>query len=315
LAFSPDEKTLAAGEPGGIIRLRDVATGEIQAEFPPVGNVVGLAFSPSGELLASCGAGKVVLWHLQKRESLGILQQNTGSMYAVAFSPDGRILATGGKAGTITLWDVETRVTLGTIQSDGWIWSLDFSPDGEVLASGGNDHEVATVRLWDWAMRKQLAMIPKALGPVAFSPDGTILVCQSFSGIKLLDRGTKRIRETTGAPGSFLYSSHSRLALFPDGQTLAMVRNGRVTLWDLATGRELPMVRAFPHWVFSVAVSPNGRTLATGGADGTVQLWHSKIDRGGLASAPWISPGPGSFDIGLSEEDCPGRSKDHETHQ
>jgi tetratricopeptide (TPR) repeat protein len=46
------------------------------------------------------------------------------------------------------------------------------------------------------------------------------------------------------------------------------------------------MIRNFGHWVFSVAISPDGETLATGGDDGSVRIWHSSIDPGRSVIAP-----------------------------
>jgi WD40 repeat protein len=302
VAFSPDGKSLAADEAGGV-RLRDAVTGDILAEFPTPVGVLSLAFSPQGELLVSCDDdGAVRLWDVRQRQPLGILQQDSKSMYAAKFSPDGRILATGGGAGAITLWDVESRKVVVKIQSEGSVWSLDFSRDGSLLASGGTDGH--GVRLWDWQEHKALKDIPQAFGPVAFSRDGTMLMCQDHSGLKLWNLRTTQIRTIGENQGNF-FCSHSRLALFPDGRTLALAENGRATLWDISTGRELPMIRTYPHWVFSVAVSPDGQTLATGGDDGTVQIWRTNAADGALAAVPPLPPTPGGAALQLSLRDSP----------
>jgi WD40 repeat protein len=59
----------------------------------------------------------------------------------------------------------------------------------------------------------------------------------------------------------------------PDGRLVISCDGDRVRLREVGTGRELAVCRGHAGGVAALAVRPNGRILASGGADGTVRLW------------------------------------------
>lgn len=77
----------------------------------------------------------------------------------------------------------------------------------------------------------------------------------------------------------------------PDGRRLASGGDKTVRIWDVATGRQLRVLRGHSGQVLTLAVSPDGRLLASGSEDGTVRLWESTTGRQvhSLASSGYIA--------------------------
>lgn len=106
LAYSPDGKTLAAGDDWGGLTIWDAD----MREPPRIARdsdaaVWGLAFSPDGKTLAAaCGDAKVRLWDPSTGQVTLVLDGHTERVNAVAFSPDGHTLASAGHDGSIILW-------------------------------------------------------------------------------------------------------------------------------------------------------------------------------------------------------------------
>lgn len=112
VAFSTDGRILAAG--GGTpmgrrhdaVRLWDVATGDLKANWEQPGTAWSIAFSPDDKLLAVGTGNQVALWDVATGEMKARLDR--GAIRSVAFSPDGALLACGNSFsdGLIRLWSV-----------------------------------------------------------------------------------------------------------------------------------------------------------------------------------------------------------------
>ncbi len=274
ITFSPDGKTLASGEEGTVY-LWDVSEQKQVAMLEGYSSrAVGVAFSPSGELLASGnGDSTVRLWDIDAQKQIAMLEGHTGDwVQSVAFSPDGKLLASGGNDNTVRLWDVQEQKQVG-MWNHKMAFSVAFSPDGETIASGGADK---IIRFWDVDGQKPVGTLRGHTGwiySVAFSPDGRLLASGGEGNIVRLwdidkQKQIAELRGHTGAVSSVVFS--------PDGETLASGSyDSSIRLWSVNEQKEIAVLRGHTDRVWSIAFSPDGKTIASGGRreDSTVRLW------------------------------------------
>ncbi|WP_442792269.1 nSTAND1 domain-containing NTPase [Amycolatopsis sp. NBC_01307] len=274
VAFSPAGPLLATGDVDGTLRLYDTASlkqvGELTGHTSYVNN---LAFSADGKLLASASADKTArLWDVAGRRPLGVATGHTDVVHSVAFSPDGNTLATASADQSARLWDVTDPARPAQLSAllahKAIVRSVAFTPDGRTLATTGFDR---TARLWDVAdprRPRELAPLPGhtgAVGSAVFSRDGRTLATAS-------DDQTARLWDLPGPAVPAHSDKACDVDFGPGGLLVTGGYDKTVRLRDLGTLRPLATIGGFGDAVCGVAVSPDGRTLATGSWDHTMTL-------------------------------------------
>ncbi len=166
LAFSPDGKTIVAGDQLAQIFVWSVATGALAG--PPLhghsplipgtvfGFVTDLTFSPNGKWLASTALDyTVVLWDTSTWSRVYTFPDDSSGQRSVAFSPDGQyITVTGGNEG-ILVWDSVSHTFARNLDVGGAIMkSLAFYPhQPTTLAALDTTGKITT---WDVSSGKQI---------------------------------------------------------------------------------------------------------------------------------------------------------------
>lgn len=311
VAYLPDGQRIASASFDGTLRIWDAHTGQRDLTLPAqAGSVTSVVFSPDGKWLATGGFDRrVALWDARSGRQVRLFPEHARPIASVAFSPDGKTLVTAD-GGVPRLWDTATgRETVelvpagpGTFKnvapSMGAGRAL-FSRKGAMVISGDRD---GSVRLWDAATGQRIFPQEFIQAPglfpewrtnllafqssvlewdavVATHRDGTVVAAGYLDGwLRLWDLQTGKERqafETGQGPVRAVAFSDA-----PDRPILATAGNdGTVKLWRpwLAFGnRPEPIVlRGHADAVTSIAFSPDGRRIVSGGRDGTLRVWDT----------------------------------------
>jgi WD40 repeat protein/serine/threonine protein kinase len=238
------------------------------------GPVAVVAHSRDGKRLASGGDDSTVrLWEPKDGQLQRILLGHAAKVTALAWSPDGKTLASGGEDHVVHLWDLDTGMVLHRLaRHTGPVRALAWSPDGKTLASGSADK---SARLWDPATgesRRTFDVHKDEVVDVAWQSD-KVLVSTSQRGV------VRTMWVWEAGSGKTLHSREAKVAVVgwsADRKLLASKTGDKaVTVWDAGANKTRSLaLKEQQGPVACLALSPDGKMLATGGETG-VRLWDT----------------------------------------
>ncbi|HEY1380829.1 MAG TPA: hypothetical protein VGF55_28770, partial [Gemmataceae bacterium] len=281
LAWHPDGKSLAAVGTDRIIHVWDVATRTpITRLEGHKGDGVQFSYNRAGDQIASvCWDCVLRLWDARTGRQLF---STPTAVPSLRYSPDDRLLAAGIDGNKIRLWEVTPACGYRTLApapapapGKREYRNCAVSPKDQILAFAMSD----TVGLWDLTSGAPLTSLPTGhYLDVLFEPSGALLA----SGPAGLRRWP--IRRDAAAPGSVQVGPPQQLPLPTAVGQIATGRNGLAVasaeFWGALVwhqDRPGPPVKLSPHKdTRYVAVSPDGRWVATGSHFGTkVRIWDA----------------------------------------
>ncbi len=322
VAWSPDGKYFAtvglrddaepirdsAGQSMREVKLWLAATGELELTLAHDRPVVGLAFSPDGEQLASASVGGVVVFDVGTGQLIHTYRGKSEEVLCVAFGRDGKLLVAAGKEGEVTIWDTSSKREFLTIESIGkpgvLISDLAFGPDDRHLAIATKGAP-ANVRIWDVEANKEVRVFgfegqiergSTNAARAVLNVDGTRVAWMSMNGREVQIADTTKGRRIAVLQVESSNWPDSGMAFSPDGQRLAVgvhrplanaalgallfpgqltnkyvleeVSTNFIAVYEVSGGKQRFALPGHEGFVQGLAFSPDGQRLVAIGGNG-----------------------------------------------
>jgi WD40 repeat protein len=237
LAFAPDGKTLVSGS-FQEVGIWNPETGEqIHKITGFAHNVVALAFSADGKLLATAGGeptadGEVKVFSTEAWQPImDIKGGHSDTAYGLSFNPDGKMLATGSADKFVKVWEVPSGKFVKSFEGHTHhVLDIGWAADGKLLASAGGDN---TVKIWDFEKGEQARTVQAHTKQVT----------------RLLFVGKKNEFLTCGG-------------------------DNQVKMFNAANGGATKTFPGAADFVYAIGVNPAGTIVAAGGQEGVVRVYN-----------------------------------------
>ena len=286
-AFSRDGQRVLVTGAGGTARLYAVADGKLLGSFPTGGSVSELAFHPTLARLVGLVKNEAVVWNVELPPGQPVPPEfgrrlqtypHPGAVSSAAFAADGYFY-TAGEDQFVRRFRIASDTPVRTFQHPNLVAAVAFDDTGNLLATGCHD---GSLRVWDVPKNTLLKTITahvtttpqQAQNPiyaVLWSPDHKQVFTGSFDrSIRLWDVASGNlVREFKAAPDPVpilpvkAEDKDKKEPTRPDAKT--------------AAGAAGPA--GHRDQVFSLALSKDGKLLASASSDRFVKLWDVTTGR------------------------------------
>lgn len=164
---------------------------------------------------------------------------------SLVFSPNGEIIVSGTEGGKVQMWHVETGIELYTFLEGEWFEEAKKKKDGNIS-------NIRTTR---------------PIMGLVFSPDREMLAVSTLGKTRFF-----KCEDQTQIEDIKVKNSYT--AFSPDDTLLIHgLTAGKIEVWDLTTREKLTSLDGHRNGLFQLKFSPDGKTMASIGGEGTILVW------------------------------------------
>lgn len=280
LAWAPSGCTLASASADGSIKLWNVLQpGDGPAVYPSLAKdmLTSLAIADDGNSLVTVGLdGRLRHWDRRTRQLLSTRSGFAKADQAACFLPGSSNLLAIDESGSVQAIDLTSDMgDRPLLEAPTAACSLTLSADGKVLAVGCLHNSAAVYEALTGRLLRRFETRTLDVKNVALSADGAKLATSGVGPeIELWDTRTGDRKHVIPGHENVTFGA----VFSPDGSLLISCGSDElIRIWDVKSGRSLGVLVA-RALVIALAVSPDGRTLASGSQEpASVKLWDLTI--------------------------------------
>lgn len=232
-----------------------------------------LATAP-GSALPGQGKPELVLQYAQSDRAMD-----------VAFAASAPVFASSSGNGQIDIWDTRTWQLQRSIDTEDQSSSRNYNTKGIALSPDGSrlayTIDTGEVQLWSTTSGKLVRKLAEPVGlpvGVQWSPDGRRIAAGGVDAVRVWDAASGRVVRSFPATGDVAFSR--------DGKILGAAGESSAFLFDIASGRKIRSFADKAGVSGPIAISADGRYVATGGEDPDWDPGPLPRDENGNAYAP-----------------------------
>ena len=293
LDFSPDGRYLAVTGFHEVLLYRSDGSELVSRLIGLSERLESVRFSPDGKRLAVTGGrpgrtGEVQIWDVETYELLLSRPITHDTVYGASWSPDGKHIAIGCADNSVRAIDSVTGEQIVYMAAhDDWVRGTTFAHNGKAIFSVSRDQtvkmtDVATARFVGNVTTHTPGVLRGGMNAIDRHPTRDELVAGGADGAPKLFKMTvtaapnsggnpNQIREFAGMPGRVFAVCFS-----PDGKFAfagsSLDGSGQIRAYETDSDKVVWSLDVSEGGIFALAASPDAKTLAAAGFDGTVRL-------------------------------------------
>lgn len=232
-------------------------------------------------------------WYLRNQNNLSLATMgfanskqfgHQGRIGSVDYHPRGHWLVSGGTDGRVIIWELTSGRIIGQFKYDEGIRCVRVHPNGQQLAVGFTNGNATLLIVREYSETDTVELAPseieyftndQVLNALRFSADGRTLVAACGAHSK-----GGQILIFDSSTGSILREldnpNYPVLSLALSGDGKRLATgDNAVSVWDFETGRKLKRFKDLDNWIVGLAWSPDGTQIASCAYEPEAKIWNA----------------------------------------